>query len=178
MALTIAGLVNMAMVMMAAAAFHSGHSDVAEIETAYHTLVPLFGAGAAGIFMLSLIASGLSSSAVGTMAGQVIMQGFVHVRIPIWVRRAVTMAPAFAVVAWGVNATDALVASQVLLSLALPVPMVALILLMRRRDVMGEYVTSRRTGALAVAATAVVLALNALLVAQTVGIPVPGLDAP
>jgi len=136
-ALTIAGLVNMAMVMMAAAAFHSGHSDVAEIETAYHTLVPLFGAGAAGIFMLSLIASGLSSSAVGTMAGQVIMQGFVHVRIPIWVRRAVTMAPAFAVVAWGVNATDALVASQVLLSLALPVPMVALILLMRRRDVMG-----------------------------------------
>jgi len=177
-ALTIAGLVNMAMVMMAAAAFHSGHSDVAEIETAYHTLVPLFGAGAAGIFMLSLIASGLSSSAVGTMAGQVIMQGFVHVRIPIWVRRAVTMAPAFAVVAWGVNATDALVASQVLLSLALPVPMVALILLMRRRDVMGEYVTSRRTGALAVAATAVVLALNALLVAQTVGIPVPGLDAP
>ena len=174
-ALSIAGLVNMAMVMMAAAAFHSGHSDVAEIETAYHTLVPLFGTAAAGIFMLSLIASGLSSSAVGTMAGQVIMQGFLHVRIPIWVRRAVTMAPAFAVVAWGVNATEALVVSQVVLSLALPVPMIALVVLIRRRGVMGAYVAGRRTSVVAIAATVAVLALNALLVAQTFGVPVPGL---
>ena len=176
-ALSIAGLVNMAMVMMAAAAFHNGHSDVAEIETAYHTLVPLFGVAAAGIFMLSLIASGLSSSAVGTMAGQVIMQGFLHIRIPIWVRRAVTMAPAFAVVAWGVNATEALVASQVVLSLALPVPMIALVVLIRRRGVMGAYVAGRRTSVLAIAATVIVLALNALLVAQTFGVPVPGLEA-
>ena len=176
-ALTIAGLVNMAMVMMAAAAFHSGHSDVAEIETAYHTLVPLFGVAAAGIFMLSLIASGLSSSTVGTMAGQVIMQGFLHVRIPIWVRRAVTMAPAFLVVAWGVNATEALVASQVVLSMALPVPMIALVVLIRRRGVMGAYVAGRRTSVLAIGATVVVLALNALLIAQTFGVPVPGLTA-
>ena len=176
-ALTIAGLVNMAMVMMAAAAFHEGHADVAEIETAYHTLVPLFGAGAAGIFMLSLIASGLSSSAVGTMAGQVIMQGFVRIRIPVWVRRLVTMAPAFAVVAWGVNATEALVLSQVVLSLALPVPMVALVLLMRRRDVMGRYTCGRRTAGIAVAATAAVLLLNLLLVLQTFGIPLPGFGA-
>ena len=173
-ALTTAGLVNMAMVMMAAAAFHTGHEDVAEIETAYHTLVPLFGIGAAGIFMLSLIASGLSSSAVGTMAGQVIMQGFVHIYIPIWVRRLVTMAPAFAVVAWGVNATDALVASQVVLSLALPVPMVALVLLLRRPDVMGAYVARRRTSVLAIGATVIVLSLNALLIAQAAGVDLPG----
>jgi manganese transport protein len=174
-ALTIAGLVNVAMVMMAAAAFHNGHSEVAEIETAYHTLVPLFGAAAAGIFMLSLIASGLSSSAVGTMAGQVIMQGFVRFHIPIWLRRAVTMIPAFAVVAWGVNATDALIYSQVVLSLALPVPMIALVVLIRRPDVMGQYVPSRRTSTLAVAATAVVLALNVLLVLQATGVAIPGL---
>src|SRR6202167_4354978 len=93
-ALALAGLVNMAMVMMASSAFHAGHSDVAEIETAYHTLTPLLGAGAAGIFLLSLIASGVSASTVGTMAGQIIMQGFVRFRIPIWLRRLVTMVPA------------------------------------------------------------------------------------
>ena len=81
-ALAIAGLVNMAMVMMASSAFHAGHPDVAEIETAYHTLAPLLGIGAAGVFLLSLIASGISSSVVGTMAGQMIMQGFVGFRIP------------------------------------------------------------------------------------------------
>src|SRR5271165_1712420 len=91
-ALAFAGLVNMAMVMMASSAFHAGHSDVAEIETAYHTLTPLLGIGAAGVFLVSLIASGVSSSVVGTMAGQMIMQGFVGFRIPIWVRRVVTMA--------------------------------------------------------------------------------------
>ena len=82
-ALALAGLVNMAMVMMAAAAFHAGHSEVGEIETAYYTLVPLLGIGAAGVFLLALMASGISSSAVGTMAGQVIMQGFVGFHIPV-----------------------------------------------------------------------------------------------
>ena len=106
-ALALAGMVNMAMVMMAASAFHLGHSEVAEIETAYHTLTPLLGAAAAGMFLASLIASGISSSVVGTMAGQMIMQGFLHFRVPIWIRRLVTMVPAFAVVAAGVNATDA-----------------------------------------------------------------------
>ena len=110
-ALSLAGLVNMAMVMMAASAFHAGHADVAEIETAYHTLIPLFGGAAAGVFLVSLIASGLSSSAVGTMAGQVIMQGFVGFRIPVWLRRAVTMLPAFAVVAMG-GGCDAIVNLQ------------------------------------------------------------------
>jgi len=174
-ALTIAGLVNMAMVMMAAAAFHGGHEDVAEIETAYHTLVPLFGAAAAGVFMVSLIASGLSSSAVGTMAGQVIMQGFVGFRIPLWIRRLVTMVPAFAVVAWGVNATQALIFSQVVLSLVLPVPMVALLLLMRRPSVMGQHLNGRMTGIVAIISTTLVLALNLLLLLQMFGVPVPGL---
>ena len=111
-ALSLAGLVNMAMVMMAAAAFHAGHAEIAEIETAYRTLIPLFGRAAALVFLVSLIASGLSSSAVGTMAGQVIMQGFLRRRIPIWLRRAVTMLPAFAVVAMGADATNSLIYSQ------------------------------------------------------------------
>ena len=114
-ALAIAGLVNMAMVIMASSALHAGHPDVAEIETAYHTLAPLLGIGAAGVFLLSLIASGVSSSVVGTMAGQMIMQGFVGFRIPIWLRRVITMVPAFVVAAYGVNATQALVVSQVVL---------------------------------------------------------------
>src|SRR6202049_2785294 len=138
-------MVNMAMVIMASSAFHTGHSDVAEIETAYHTLTPLLGIGAAGIFLLSLIASGVSASTVGTMAGQVIMQGFIRKRIPIWVRRLVTMVPAFVVVALGTNATNALVISQVVLSLALPLPMISLLIFTRRADIMGQFANSRLT---------------------------------
>jgi len=173
-ALAIAGLVNMAMVMMASSAFHAGHSDVAEIETAYHTLTPLLGIGAAGIFLLSLIVSGISSSVVGTMAGQMIMQGFVGFRIPIWLRRLITMIPAFVVVALGVNATSALVVSQVVLSIALPLPMIALLMFTRRRDVMGAFVNSRLTNAVAVIATAAVLLLNSVLILQTFGLAIPG----
>jgi manganese transport protein len=167
-ALALAGLVNAAMIMMAARAFHAGHSGVAEIETAYHTLVPLFGAAAAGVFLLSLMASGISSSVVGTMAGQVIMQGFTSWRIPVWVRRLATMLPAFAVVAAGVDATRSLVISQVVLSLALPVPMIALVVLSRSRAVMGAMRTGPRMFALAVAATLATIVLNALLIGQFV----------
>jgi manganese transport protein len=174
-ALGLAGLVNMAMVAMAAAAFHAGHPDVAEIETAYHTLGPLLGAGAASVFLVSLLASGLSSSVVGTMAGQTIMQDFLHWQTPLWLRRLVTMLPSFVVVGLGVDATRALVGSQIVLSLALPVPMLALLWFTGRRAVMGEYVSSRPMQALAVAMAAVVLALNFVLLAQTVGIDVPGL---
>jgi manganese transport protein len=169
-ALTFAGLVNMAMVMMAASAFHQGHSDVAQIETAYHTLVPLLGVGAAGIFLLSLMASGISSSTVGTMAGQMIMQGFVGFRIPLWLRRLLTMLPSFAVVALGYNATDSLVISQVVLSLALPIPMIALLAISRRRSVMGDYATGPLMSLVAVAATIGVLALNMILLLQSFGI--------
>jgi manganese transport protein len=176
-ALAVAGLVNMAMVMMASAAFHAGHSDVAEIETAYHTLTPLLGGAAAGLFLLSLIASGISSSTVGTMAGQMIMQGFVGFRIPIWVRRLVTMAPAFVVVAAGVNVTTALVISQVVLSIALPLPMIALLMFTRRPDIMGAFANGPVTHLAALTGAAVVLALNALLIAQALGVPIPGLPA-
>jgi manganese transport protein len=176
-ALVVAGLVNMAMVIMAASAFHAGHSGVAEIETAYHTLSPLLGAGAAGFFLLSLIASGISSSVVGTMAGQLIMQGFVGFKIPIWARRLITMAPAFVVVALGVNATDALVYSQVVLSLALPFPVVALLVFTRRTDIMGSFANGRLTQAGALVAALVILLLNTILLLQAFGVSLPGLHA-
>lgn len=176
-ALALAGLVNMAMVMMASSAFHAGHSDVAEIETAYHTLTPLLGAAAAGVFLTSLIASGVSSSVVGTMAGQMIMQGFVRFHIPVWVRRLVTMLPAFVVVALGVNPTAALVISQVVLSIALPAPMIALVLFTRRKDLMGGFANGRLIDVLAIAGSAVVLSLNLVLIAQVFGVAIPGLPA-
>jgi manganese transport protein len=174
-ALTLAGLVNMAMVVMASAAFHKGHSDIAEIETAYHTLTPLLGVSAAAVFLVSLLASGVSSSVVGTMAGQMIMQGFVGFHVPVWLRRVVTMAPAFFVVALGVNATDALVYSQVVLSFALPVPMIALVIFTRRRDIMGAFSNSRLINAAAIFGTAVILVLNLILILQTFGVSIAGL---
>jgi manganese transport protein len=176
-ALAVAGLVNMAMVMMAASAFHAGHPEVAEIETAYHTLTPLLGAAAAGVFLLSLIASGVSSSTVGTLAGQMIMQSFVGFRIPLWLRRAVTMVPAFVVVAAGVNATRALVISQVVLSIALPLPMISLLLFTRRADIMGRFANGRLTQVAAVVGAAIVLLLNAFLILQIAGVPLPGFGA-
>jgi manganese transport protein len=174
-ALTIAGLINLAMVIMAAGAFHDGHPDVAEIETAYHTLAPLLGIGAAGIFLLSLIASGISSSVVGTMAGQMIMQGFVGFRIPLWLRRAVTMVPSLVVVALGANATHALVISQVVLSLALPLPMAALVWLTCREDVMGMYRNRKSVAMLATLAALAVVSFNVILVLQTFGVDTAGL---
>ncbi len=176
-ALTAAGLVNMAMLMMAASAFHAGHSDVAEIETAYVTLTPILGPAAAAVFLTSLLASGVSSSAVGTMAGQMVMQGFVGFRIPVLARRLITMIPAFVIVALGVNATDALVYSQVALSLALPAPMIAVVVFTSRRDIMGAFANARVTLAAAIAGTAIVLTLNVVLVLQTLGVTIPGLAA-
>jgi manganese transport protein len=161
------------MIAMAASMFHAGHPDVAEIETAYHTLVPLMGAGAGVAFMVALLASGFSSSVVGTMAGQVIMQDFVHFRTPLWLRRLLTMIPAFVVVGLGADATQSLVISQVVLSLALPVPMIALLILTGRRSVMGDFVNSRRTQIAAVSAAAVVLSLNVLLLLQAFGVNLP-----
>jgi len=171
-ALGIAGMVNMAMLAMAASVFHQDHADVASIETAFHTLVPLLGAGAAAVFMASLLASGLSSSVVGTMAGQTIMQDFVGFRIPLPVRRLATMLPAVIVVALGVDSTHALVLSQVMLSLVLPVPMIALLLLSGRRSVMGNFASSCATRLTAGFAAAMVLGLNLLLLLQTAGVSV------
>jgi manganese transport protein len=176
-ALTIAGVVNMAMVMMASGAFHQGHRDVAEIETAYQTLRPLLGTGAATVFLISLLASGVSSSAVGTMAGQMIMQGFTGFKIPVWFRRLVTMVPAFIVVGLGVDATSALVISQVILSIALPVPMIALLHFTQRAGIMGPFVNGRATRFAAMLGTALVLLLNTILLLQTFGVPVPFIGA-
>ena len=105
------------------------------------------------------------------------MQGFTGFRIPVWVRRLVTMLPALMVVALGVNATRALIISQVVLSFALPIPMVALVLFTRRRDIMGEFANSRLVDALAILGTGIILALNAVLLLQTLGIGIPGLAA-
>jgi manganese transport protein len=172
-ALGIAGLVNVAMVMMAAGAFHTDHPEVAEIETAYRTLTPLLGVGAAAVFLLSLVASGISSSVVGTMAGQMIMQGFVHFRIPVVIRRLVTMMPAVTVVALGANVTSSLIISQVVLSIALPMPMISLLIFTSRRDIMGRFVNSRLTLLAALLGTVLVLLLNIFLVLNTVGIKMP-----
>lgn len=175
LALALAGLVNIAMVIMAASAFHPAHSGIAEIGEAYRTLTPLLGPAAGAAFLVSLIASGLSSSVVGTLAGQMVMQGFTGWRIPLLVRRLVTMAPAFAVVAAGVDPTRALVLSQVVLSLALPVPMIALVVFTSRRSVMGPFANGPWTRAAATAGAALVLGLNLVLLAQAFGVPVPGL---
>jgi manganese transport protein len=169
-ALSFAGLVNLAMVAMAASMFHLGHPEVAEIETAYHTLLPLMGGFAALVFMTSLLASGVSSSVVGTMAGQTIMGDFVGFRTPLWLRRLLTMAPAFVVVACGADPTHALVISQVVLSLVLPVPMVALVIFIGRRDVMGSFSPGPLTRAAALIGMVVVLGLNMVLLAQITGV--------
>ena len=164
-ALTIAGLVNLAMMYMAAAVFHTtGHADVADIATAYRTLVPLLGNFAAVAFLISLLASGISSSVVGTMAGQVVMQSFVGFAVPLWVRRLVTMLPAVAVVAIGLNVTQTLIVSQVILSFVLPVPVIALLYLTARPATMGPMVNARWLTLLAVAATLVIVTLNAVLI--------------
>jgi manganese transport protein len=168
-ALGVAGLVNMAMVIMASSAFHAGHPEIASIETAWHTLTPLLGGAAAGLFLAALIASGISSSVVGTMAGQMIMQGFVGFHIPVWLRRLVTMAPAFVVVGMGVDVTKALVLSQVALSIALPVPMIALVWFTSRGELMGRYRNRRVTIVAALTGTVVVIGLNGILLMQAAG---------
>jgi manganese transport protein len=164
-ALGFAGLVNLAMVMIAAAAFGKSAPGLADIGSAYRMLVPAFGLGAAMLFLVSLLASGVSSSVVGTMAGQVIMQGFVGFGIPVWVRRVVTMVPAF-LVALCCPVMDALVLSQVVLSFVLPLPMIALVVLSMRKSVMGRYVMRRSVATAAIAATVTVVVLNVLLIRQ------------
>ena len=167
-AMGLAGLVNMAMLYMAASTFFAhGQSNVADIHTAYQTLTPLLGGAASLIFAISLLASGLSSSTVGTMAGQVIMQGFVGFTIPLWVRRVVTMIPAVVVAAIGLNPTSTLVISQVVLSFALPLPVITLIMFTRRRDLMGTLVNKSITTWAAIACSVVILSLNVWLLYST-----------
>lgn len=163
-AMGLAGVVNAAMLIMAASTFFThGLTDIAGIEDAHRTLSPLLGPASGAVFAISLLASGLSSSTVGTMAGQVIMQGFLHVRIPIWVRRVVTMAPALLVIAAGLDPTRTLVISQVMLSFGLPFALVPLVTFTARRDIMRGLVNRPSTTALAAAVTVVIVALNLYL---------------
>lgn len=166
-AMSLAGLVNMAMLIMAAATFHAeGMTGVATIEEAYLTLEPLLGPAASWVFAISLLASGLSSSSVGTMAGQVIMQGFLDWHIPVWVRRLVTMAPALIVIALGLNPTVTLVLSQVLLSFGLPFAILPLIYFTSRRSIMGVLANRAQTTVALCGAAAIILALNAYLIVE------------
>lgn len=165
-ALTVAGLVNMAMVIMACGAFHPGHGGATDIGAAYRTLTPLFGSLAAGFFLTSLMASGISSSVVGTMAGQMIMQDFLGVSLPLWLRRAVTMAPSFVVVALGLGVTRSLVLSQVILSFAVPVPMLALIGFCGSKRIMGVHRLGFVMRLLALAVFIVVVTMNAVVLVQ------------
>lgn len=145
-AMGIAGLVNAAMLIMAASTFYShGMQDVASIEQAYRTLQPLLGVAAGWIFAVSLLASGLSSASVGTMAGQVIMQGFLQRKIPAWLRRLVTMIPSMIVLSIGLDPTRTLVISQVVLSFGLPLAVIPLWMFTRRRDLMGDLANARIT---------------------------------
>jgi manganese transport protein len=140
---------------------------VGTIEEAHRTLEPLLGSAASTIFAVSLLASGLSSAAVGTMAGQVMMQGFIHRHIPAWIRRLVTMIPSLVVIAIGLDPTRTLVLSQVLLSFGLPFAVVPLVLFTRRREVMGVLVNRRITTVLASTVAVLIVVLNVYLLYQT-----------
>lgn len=167
-AMGIAGLVNAAMLIMAASTFfRTGASHVSTIEEAYRTLTPLLGPASSVVFAISLLASGLSSSTVGTMSGQVIMQGFLRRQIPVWVRRLVTMLPSLVVISIGLDPTRTLVLSQVVLSFGIPFALVPLILFTRRADLMGVLVNHRLTTAIASAVAGVIILLNVFLLYQT-----------
>jgi manganese transport protein len=171
-ALGLAGLVNMAMLAVAAALFHDrpGWSHVDTLQEAHAGFSHLVGGTAALAFAVALFASGASSSSVGTYAGQVVMAGFVDLRISLLARRALTMIPALVVLAIGVSPTSALVLSQVVLSFGIPFALVPLLLLTRRKDVMGAHVNRRSTTAVAVAIAALISALNVFLLVQAVGL--------
>jgi manganese transport protein len=170
LAMSIAGLINVAMLVMAASTFYeAGFRHIASIETAHKTLEPILGPASSVIFALALTASGLSSSAVGTLSGQVVMQGFIQRQIPVLVRRVVTMAPAFIVIGIGVDPTRTLVISQVVLSFGIPFALVPLVSFTARRDLMGRLVNSRLTTVAASGVAAVIISLNIFLLITTFG---------
>ncbi len=168
-AMGIASFVNAAMLIMAAATFHtSGMMNVGTIEEAHKTLQPLLGQAASWFFALSLLAAGLSSSTVGTSAGQVIMQGFLHRHIPVWIRRLVTMLPSLVVIAVGLDPTRTLVISQVVLSFGLPFAIIPLVQFTRRKDLMGPLVNRAITNVLSYIIAGFIVLLNLYLLYQTI----------
>jgi manganese transport protein len=163
-----AGVINLTMLCVAVAIFNrTGNTGVDSIEAAHGGLSTLVGGGAALAFAVALLASGLSSSSVGTYAGQVVMQGFVKRRIPLFLRRAITMTPALVVLALGLPTTDTLVISQVVLSFGIPFALVPLILVTRRPELMGSLVNRRATTIAASVIAAIIIALNVFLIYDT-----------
>jgi manganese transport protein len=166
-ALALAGAVNLSMMIVAAALFHgSGLTGVDSIDGAFEGFKSLVSDRAATVFGVALLASGFASSSVGTMAGQVVMQGFIRRRIPIFVRRAITLTPALIVLGIGLDPTNALVASQVVLSFGIPFALVPLVMLTARRDVMGELVNPGWLTAVAGVLAAMIIGLNVFLLQQ------------
>jgi manganese transport protein len=161
-----AWLINSAMILMAAVAFVHSNNLQPTIEEAYHTLGPLFGRGAAVVFAVALLCSGLSSSTVGVMAGQVIIEGFLDIKFPIFLRRFITVVPAIAIIAIGLDPLKILVLSQVVLSFALPFALIPLLLLTSRADVMHSFASARRTRIAGWVTVTVIIALNAILLGQ------------
>jgi manganese transport protein len=167
-AMTIAGVINMSMLVMAASVFfRSGLNDVDSLEGAHRTLNPILGGASSTLFALALLASGLSSSTVGTLSGQVVMQGFIQRRIPIFLRRLVTMFPALIVAGIGLDPSRTLVISQVVLSFGIPFALIPLVWFTSRRDLMGPLVNRRATTAIATLVAALISALNVFLLGQT-----------
>jgi manganese transport protein len=168
-AMTVASMVNAAMLIMAASTFHhSGLSSIGTIEEAHRTLEPLLGKAAQWFFGLSLLAAGLSSSTVGTSAGQVIMQGFLHRHIPVWLRRIVTMLPSLIVIALGLDPTRTLVLSQVILSFGLPFAIIPLVIFTSRSDIMGILMNRKITTYLTSLIAGLIITLNLYLLYQII----------
>jgi len=168
-AMGMASLVNGAMLIMAATTFHAqGITNVGTLEVAYKTLEPLMGKAASWVFGFSLLMSGLSSASVGTMAGQVMMQGFLDWEIPVWVRRLVTMLPSMVVIFIGFDPSRTLVISQVLLSFGLPFAVIPLVMFTSRKKIMGVLVNHKLTTILASVAAVVIVTLNVYLIYSTI----------
>jgi len=169
-AMTIAGLVNMAMLIMAAAVFHSrGLTGIGDIDEAYRGLGVIVGNHADVIFGITLLASGLSSSSVGTLAGQVVMQGYINRQIPLYLRRIITMAPALIVLAIpAINPSSALIISQVGLSFGIPFALIPLVIFCRNRELMGNLVNRRTTNIAAYIVVGVIVSLNVFLLYDTI----------
>jgi manganese transport protein len=170
-AMAIAGLINISMLVVAATVFYrSGLTHVDSLDGAHRTLQPILGGASSVLFALALTASGLSSSTVGTMSGQVVMQGFVRRRIPLFVRRAVTMIPAFIVIAIGVDPSRTLVISQVVLSFGIPFALIPLVVFTSKREIMGPLVNRRATVAAATLVAGLISSVNVFLLTQTFGL--------
>jgi manganese transport protein len=170
-AMAIAGLINMSMLVVAATVFFgSGLTNIESLEGAHRTLEPILGGASSVLFALALTASGLSSATVGTMSGQVVMQGFIQRRIPILVRRLVTMIPAFVVIGLGLDPSRTLVISQVVLSFGIPFALIPLVVFTSKREIMGVLVNRRLTVAAAVVVAALITGLNVFLLVQTFGL--------